>query len=389
MECLAVKSSFIDKIRKGYPWLYTFALHSTKDLPQGTLVYLSDSKKKPFAIAYYNGMSKIACRVLTLDWKTSIDTAFFYHLFSKALSKRECRFKVPYYRLVHAEGDGLPGLIIDRFNDVLVCQIGTAGMEKLKDFWLKALNDLMQPKQIIFRHDALHREKEGLHSTAPVLKNELNTAIQVFEHDITFFASPMDGQKTGWFYDQRENRHWMSHYCKDKSVLDLYTYRGGFGISAAKKGASRVTLVDSSKAALDYAELAAKANHVAECCHYVNEDVFTLLPEYILQKQQFDVVIADPPAFVKQAQHKGQGLRGYQKLAKLCAQIVKEKGLLFIASCSHHANMTDFRKAVETGICKSGRQFTFIRKGGADKDHPIHPLLPENHYLKALLYRLD
>ncbi len=389
MDCLPIKASFVDKIRKGYPWVYTFALAASKELPSGTLVYLGDNKKKPFAIAYYNPKSKIPCRVLSLDWKTNIDKTFFYNLFSKALGKRESRFKVPYYRLVHAEGDGIPGLIIDRFSDVLVCQIGTAGMEKLKNLWISALNDLLQPKQIIFRYDAQTREKEGLTSDEAPVDEEASPALEIIEHDISFFASPFDGQKTGWFYDQRENRHWMSKFCKDKSVLDLYTYRGGFGISAAKQGASAVTLVDSSKSALNYAELAAVKNEVNNKCNFVKEDVFNLLPNYISNQQHFDVVIADPPAFVKQARYKGQGLRGYQKLAKLCAQVVKSNGLLFIASCSHHANMTDFRKAVEAGIAKSGRQFSFIRKGGADKDHPIHPLLPENHYLKALLYRLD
>ncbi|MBS0285899.1 MAG: class I SAM-dependent rRNA methyltransferase [Proteobacteria bacterium] len=387
MDCLAVKSAFVDKIRKGYPWVYTNALVSPKDLESGTLVYLGDTKRKPFAIAYYNPNSKIACRVLTLDWKTTIDSHFFYGLFQKALAKRESRFSVPYYRLVHAEGDGLPGLIIDRYADILVCQVGTAGMENLKSLWLPPLEDLLKPKQIIFKQDLTHRQKEGLNNL-PCEQTSCEP-LQVIEHDTLFFASPIDGQKTGWFYDQRANRHWMAGFCKDKTVLDLYTYSGGFGISAAKKGAKHVTLVDSSKTALTLAQQGATANAVSDKCEFIHENVFNVLAQLEEQNQQFDVVIADPPAFVKHSQHKGAGLRGYQKLAKLCATRVFPQGLLFIASCSHHAPTDEFRKAVEAGITKAGRQFTFIRKGGADKDHPIHPLLPENHYLKALLYQLD
>lgn len=391
MDCLTVKSAYLDKIRQGYPWVYTYALATTPDLPSGSLVYLGDNKRKPFAIAYYNPKSRIACRVLTLDWKAKIDSHFFYHRFAAALSKREARFKVPYYRLIHAEGDALPGLIIDRFNDTLVCQTNTAGMEKLKPLWVQALQESLNPAQIIFRDDINSREKEGLipNEIANQSENVSTPPLQILEHNTVFFASPSNGQKTGWFFDQRENRRWMATFCKNKTVLDLYTYSGGFGISAAKAGAQSVTLVDSSALALSFAELAAKANDVSEKCEYINDNVFTLLPKLHEANQQFDVVIADPPAFVKQAQHKGPGLRGYQKLAKLCATSVSTGGYLFIASCSHHAPMTDFRKAVETGIAKSGRSFTFIRKGGADKDHPIHPMLQENYYLKALLYQLD
>ncbi len=387
MDFLAVKSAYIEKIKKGYPWVYTYALSSLPDFPIGTLVYLTCPKKKPFAIAYFNPNSKIACRVLTLDWKTTIDSSFFFGRFNQALSKREQRFTVPYYRLIHAEGDALPGLIIDRYNDILVCQTNTAGMEKLKPLWTKALTELLKPSSIIYKDNSKAREKEGL--TNHLFSDAPSSAVKVIEHNTTFFATLTTGQKTGWFYDQRENRRWMSSYCKKKTVLDLYTYSGGFGISAAKAGASAVTLVDSSPFALNLATQAAEENLVAQNCRYINEDVFELLPKLHEENEQFDVVIADPPAFIKQAEHKGAGLRGYQKLARMCAMTVKPGGLLFIASCSHHAPLTDFRAAVEAGITKSNRRFTFIRKGGADKDHPIHPMLPENYYLKALLYQLE
>ncbi len=390
MECIPIRSSWIERIRKGYPWVYTHALAANKAIVQpGDLVYLGDSKKKPFAIGYYNSQSKIACRVLTLDWKLKINTEFFFNQFSKALQLREKRFSIPYYRLVHAEGDNLPGLVIDRFGDTLVCQTSTAGMEKLKKYWLPALQQLLNPTRIIFRDDIASRLKEGLTTSISAPIGELEPHISILENGNTFFANPTDGQKTGWFYDHRANREWMSKFCKNKTVLDLYSYSGGFGIAAAKAGATSVKLVDSSQLALSLATMAASENQVLGNCEFIKESVFDLLPELHSQGQLFDVVIADPPAFVKQAQHKGSGLRGYQKLAKQCAQLVAPNGLLFMASCSHHAQTQEFRQAIETGITKGGRTLKFIRKGGADKDHPIHPLLPENHYLKALLYQLD
>lgn len=390
MNSLPIKSQWVEKLQKGYPWVYTHTLASTKITAEpGDLVYLLDGKKRPFAIGYYNPHSKLACRILTLDIKTKIDEDFFFQRFSKALANRERRFNVPYYRLVHAEGDHLPGLVIDRFGDSLVCQTSTAGMERLKPLWLQALNKLLQPKQVIFRDDVPSRQKEGLSCDITAAIGELDSHITVLENNATYFAAPIDGQKTGWFFDQRANRQWVAKHCKEKSVLDLYTYSGGFGILAACQGARIVKLVDASEKALALAEMAARSNQVLAVCEFIQENVFVLLEQLREQNETFDIVIADPPAFVKQAQHKGAGLRGYQKLARLVSQVVAPSGKLFIASCSHHANVTDFRNAVETGIAKSGRKATFLYKGGADKDHPVHPLLPETHYLKALMYELS
>ncbi|MBS0288826.1 MAG: class I SAM-dependent rRNA methyltransferase [Proteobacteria bacterium] len=389
MDCLSLKKPYIDKIRKGYPWVFAQALITPKQsISPGKLVYIGDGKKKPFAIGYYNEHSKIACRILTLAWKTEINTAFFFDRFSKALQLREQKFNAPYYRLVHSEGDLLPGLIIDRFGDTVVCQTGTAGMENLKPVWLEALQHLLKPKCVIFKDNIPSRLKEDLPIQVSIVLGNPEPIISVFEHDHQFFTSLLEGQKTGWFYDQRANRLWLSPYCKNKTVLDLYTYHGGFGIYAAKAGAKNVTLVDSSALAIQHAKMAASANHLSQC-EFINEEVFSLLDQFLAQQKQFEVVIADPPAFVKQLKHQGAGLRGYQKLAKRCAQLVAPKGLLFVASCSHHASNEAFRQAIEMGIHKTGRTFTLLRKGQADSDHPVHPLLPESHYLKALLYQLS
>ncbi|MFI4937827.1 MAG: class I SAM-dependent rRNA methyltransferase [Candidatus Berkiellales bacterium] len=388
---LPIKTLAIEKIQKGYPWVFAQDLQLKKfpAAKPGDLVYLTTPTSEPIAIGYINPLTKLCCRVLTLNTDSTLDENFFLERFTTALSFREHKFSSPFYRLVHAESDALPGLVIDRFGDTLVCQTNTAGMEKLKPLWFSALQTLLKPKRVIFRDDVPLRSKEGLELSISAPIGDLETLIEVEENGLTFYADPKSGQKTGWFYDQRLNRHWIAERACGKTVLDLYTYSGGFGIAAAGKGAKHVTLVDSSEHALMLVKQAATTNHVLSSCELIREQVFLLLPRLIAAKQKFELVIADPPAFVKQANHKAVGLRGYQKLSFLASQLVAPGGMFFIASCSHHATSHDFRQAVEQGIQKAQRQFQLLRKGGADTDHPIHPLLPQTHYLKSLTYKLN
>lgn len=389
---LAVKSAFVERLKKGFPWVYTEALQSKPpSIKQGELVLLTESNNQPFAQAYYNPHSKLACRILTRDLTVKIDEDYFIKLFSDALKRRERHINEPYYRLVHAEGDHLPGLVIDRFGDTLVCQTSTAGMERLKALWVKALQTLLNPQTIIFRDNIKNRESENLKleintlGTAP-FENDL---LLVKENDLSFYADPINGQKTGWFYDQRANRFWIRGRSKGKTVLDLYTFSGGFGISTAKGQAKHVTFVDSSEQALKHAKNAMTLNELATPCEFIQDDVFALLPKMIEQQKTFDIVLADPPAFVKMAHQKMVGLKGYEKLAKLATQVVAKNGILMIATCSHHASTNEFQDAIIKGIAKAGREARLIRKAGADKDHPVNPFLPANHYLKSLAFKLD
>lgn len=389
MTKLPIKSIAVARLRQGYPWVYTpgLAINKPLSIAPGSLVTLIDDTRTPFALGYYNPLTKLACRVLTLSANETIDTAFFKTRFSNAFERRKRFFETPYYRLVHAESDHLPGLIIDRFGDTFVCQTNTAGMERLKPLWFEALIELFKPERVIFKDNAPLRTREGLELTTTAPLGNLEGYIDIIENGLPFYGNPT-GQKTGWFYDHRANRFWVASRAKKQRVLDLYTYHGGFGILAASKGASHVTLVDSSESAINLTQETAKRLELNNC-EFIQSDVFELLDTLIENKTQFDIVIADPPAFVKQANHMGSGLRGYQKLARLASQIVAPNGMLFIASCSHHASSSDFRTAVETGMQKSDRGFRLLRKAGADGDHPIHPQLPETHYLKSLAYRLE
>lgn len=389
MPFLFVKPNVVEHLKRGYPWVFRSDLVRTQppEIEPGALVTLVDAHRQPFAIGFYNSQTSLVCRVLSFSPHDAINIDFFHGRFLRALERRQRFFQVPYYRLVHAESDHLPGLIIDRFDETLVCQTNTAGMERLKPLWLAALIDLIKPARVIFKDDTPSREKEGLALTITTPIGSPIDEIKIIENGLTYY-SQYGGQKTGWFYDHRANRFWIASRTKKKTVLDLYAYQGGFGLLAAAKGAKQVTCVDRSAPALALAHHTANQHGFSQC-EFIQEEIFTWLENAIQKKILFDIVIADPPAFVKQAQHQAAGLRGYQKLARLASQVVAPGGMLFIASCSHHAQPADFRKVVEMGIQKSERAFSLLRKAGADKDHPIHPLLPETQYLKSLAYRLD
>ena len=387
MHSITVRNNAIESIKKGCPWLFSNALLPLeKPIANGTLVTIKSTDHKPLAIGYYNSRTKIACRILSTDTSVAIDEAFFIERFSKALQYRNKLFSKPYYRLIHAEGDRLPGLIIDRYDSVLVCQTTTLGMETLKDYWLKALIQVLNPQTVIFKDDTAVRQTEGLETHITLAYGEAIDDINVLENDQIFSINPMDGQKTGWFFDQRANRAWVKQQAKDKSVLDLYTYCGGFGIQALGGGARSVTFVDRSADAVNHIEKSL-LHFPNQQHHCIKANVYSFLDETIEQGKHFELVIADPPAFIKSKADKGSGLRGYQKLARLCAQVVSKNGILLIASCSHHASLSEFKKEVLAGIQKSGRTVQQIYQGEADKDHPVHPQLKQTRYLKALGFK--
>ncbi len=392
MPHIVIDKDAAKKIEQGYPWVYKSAISWNSQLEQlapGTLVGVRSKQGKSLGMGMLNVHSMISLRMLhNGTGSVTIDEAFFKYRLEQALKKRDTLIKIPYYRLVHSEGDNLPGLIIDRFGDFVVCQTTTTGMEVLKPIWVSALKNLLHPKGIIFRDDTGSRRKEGLRQEVTIDGESPPQPIKVLERDTIYFANLLTGQKTGWFFDQRENRGYAANYAKNQDVLDLYTHSGGFGLAAAQQGAKSVTLVDASSEALTLAQLAAVENKVDSLCCYEEGDIFELLPAWVNEGRAYGLVIADPPAFIKDKLHIPSGLKGYQKLANLCAKLTLPGGVLFIASCSHHAELNTFRRAVETGIQEAGREYKLLRTSFADKDHVIHPQLQQNSYLKALCYRV-
>ncbi len=372
------------RARAGAPWLFSNEIEMSKAVAPGTLVNVLGDDGRGFGTGFFNPKSLIAIRLIDRALDVVADEAFFAQRLARALALRSALYATPYYRLVHSEGDHLPGLTIDRFDDTVVVQITTAGMEMLREPLLAALRKLLKPKHVILRADAPARTLEGLELYVDAADGG---RIVVEENGVRYFADAAQGQKTGWYYDQREHRAFMASLARGKSLLDAYSYTGGFALAAAKAGARDVAGLESSAPAVALAEEAAAANHLA--AKFIKCDVFEELERLCAAHESFDVVIADPPPFVKAKKDLEVGAKAYRKLARLAAQVTAPGGFLFLASCSHNIGMDRLAQECATGITRTGRTARLIRQGGAGPDHPVHPMLPESAYLKALVYALD
>jgi len=380
------------RLRHGSPWLFSNELRMDADakaLPRGSLVRLMSGNGKILGVAQFNPHSLIAARLLTRNKDALIDRGFLARRLARALNLREKLFEAPHYRLVHAEADGLPGLVVDRFDETLVAQLNTAGMQALEAPLVQALNEVLRPAAILARNDSAARQLEGLESEVRPLKGELPGRVELVENGLTFLADPAGGQKTGWFFDQRDNRRFAAGLAKGEAVLDVYSYTGGFALTAAAYGAASVTAVDSSAHALELSAESAARQGVAERVSFERAEAFAFLDAAAQAKRRFGLVVADPPAFVRSKKDLGAGLKGYRKLARLAAPLVSEPGFLCLGCCSHHVSMEQFAAETWAGIREAGRGGRLIRSSGAGPDHPVHPALPETAYLKFLAYALD
>ncbi len=376
----------------GHPWIFSNEVQMTpalKALEPGTTVRVLADDGRAIGTALFNPHTLIAARLVERDPEAVIDRDFLGRRIARALALRGKLLPVPYYRLVHAEADGLPGTVIDRFGDVLVVQANTAGMERLTGELLGALDDVLAPRTVLLRNDSAARGLEGLESYVRVVKGSLDGPIPLVENGARFLADPREGQKTGWFFDQRDNRAAVARLAEGARVLDLYAYCGGFAVQAALAGAADVTAVDRSQPALDLAAQAAELNGVARRCAFRRAEVFEELQRLADARERFGVVIADPPAFIKSKKDLHQGARAYRKLARLAAGLVGPEGFLFVASCSHHIDMAGFAAELRHGLAAAGRSGRVLLSSGAAADHPVHPFLPESAYLKGMLLQLD
>jgi 23S rRNA (cytosine1962-C5)-methyltransferase len=377
------------RARAGSPWIFSNEIRmdeAAKAIAPGAVVNVRGEDGRAFGTGYFNPKSLIAIRLFSEECEVVIDAEFFAARLTRALALRDAVYDKPFYRLFHAEGDGVPGLVIDRFGDTLTVQIGTAGMEKQITAITMALDAVLKPKTVILRADSPSRALEGLDSYVKTLKGE-GHRIAVEENGVRYVADLTEGQKTGWYYDQRDNRAFVAQFAKDKSVLDAFSYTGGFGLLAAKAGASEVVCLDSSAPALAIAEESARTNGVK--IQAVKADVFEELARLKTAEESFDIVLADPPPFVKSKKDLEAGARAYRKLARMAADVTAPNGIVMVASCSHNIPPDRFAAECAAGLSRTGRRAALIRQSGAGIDHPVHPLLPESAYLKALFYALD
>ena len=380
------------RVYAGHPWVFSNEIEMTaelKALPPGTVVTLTDAYERPLGTAMFNPRPLICARVLDRDPDAVIDADWLAARFAVAMNLRDRMFDPPFYRMVHAEADGLPGLIVDRYGDICVVQLNTAGMNALAEDIVAALQQTLSPTGIVLQRDGAARRMEGLDNTAADIIGDLPSPARVLENGVEFLADLSAGQKTGWFFDHRENRARAASLAKGQRVLDVYSYLGGFGLTAAAHGATDVLCIDRSEPALEIAEQTASAAGTADKCRFEKSEAFGALERLGKGGERFGIVIADPPAFVKSRKDLKPGARGYRKLARLSAALVEPGGILCIASCSHHMDAASFAEQVQRGMRDAGRSGRILHAGGAGPDHPVHPNLPESAYLKCLFLQLD
>ncbi len=377
------------RVRAGHPWAFSNEIlmdADAKAIPVGSLATLRAPGGEALALVTFNPHSLIAARVLSTNPEAKVDALFIGRRLTQAAALRDRLIGVPYYRLIHAEADGLPGVIIDRFGDAFVVQVNTAGMDALTPVLLEALEAEFSPTTIILKNDSPVRELEGLTREVVVAKGQAGT-IELIENDARFVADLSEGQKTGWFYDQRDNRRFMAGLAKDARVLDAYCYSGGFGVLAATRGATSVVCLDRSQPALNVAQQAAALNGVDKIVSFRKGEVFETLEKE--KPRSYEVVICDPPAFVKSRKDLKTGAQGYRKLVRLAAPLVTKGGFFFVASCSHLVDAPLFAEQVRRGLRDAERSGRILLSSGAALDHPVHPNLPETAYLKAMVLQLD
>ena len=379
-------------IRFGFPWVYDNELvmdRRSRKIDAGTLGILQDADRNDLGLVAINPNSKIVARVLDSNMDTMIDFDWFRGKFQRALDMRSRLFDRPFYRLIHAESDGLPGVIIDRFDDHFVVQPNAAWADRLMDALVEALVDVTGARVVIKNASGRTRGLEGLDDLSQVLRGDVPSApIQVPMNGAIYMADLAGGQKTGLFFDQRPNHAFAAALSKGARVLDVFSHVGGFSLAALAAGADHAVAVDGSAAALDLAMQGAAAMGVRDRFVTRRGDAFDVMTQLVEEGAQFDVVICDPPAFASSKPALEAGLRAYERVARLAAQLVTDGGYVGLCSCSHAADLAKFRAASIRGIGRAGRKSALIHTGFAGPDHPLHPQLAESGYLKSLFFRL-
>ncbi|HUF86843.1 MAG TPA: class I SAM-dependent rRNA methyltransferase, partial [Thermohalobaculum sp.] len=379
------------RLAEGAPWAFADEIamdRRTKALEPGTLVRLVQGER-PLGVAAFNPLSTIAARLLDADPEARIDAAWLATRLRRALALRARLFAAPFYRLVHAEGDGLPAIIADRYGDTLVLQPNAAWAERLLAPLSDALIEVTGARNLVVNATSRVRQLEGLETYHTVTRGGVDGPIRVEMNGAVYLADVTQGQKTGLFYDQRPNHAFAARLAGGARVLDVFAHAGGFSLAALAAGAERALAIDSSAPALALAEEGARLSGLAGGFATRRADAFDALRALAGEGARFDLVICDPPAFAPHKAALAAGLRAYERVARLAAPLVAPGGWLALCSCSHAVDPEEFHRANARGIARAGRGAALVRSGRAGPDHPSHVALPETSYLKALFYRLD
>lgn len=391
MKSLVLRRGEDRRIRAGHLWVFSnevdVAKSPLKEFEAGESVRVLDTGGRPLGTAYINPASLICARMVSRKPDVELNADLLRQRFARALDLREALIGEPYYRLVFGEGDFLPGLVVDRFGDVAAAQITTAGMEAHRDDIASILGDMLGLKSLLWRNDTGSRELEGLPRYVEAAFGTPPDDVELVESGARFMAPLAGGQKTGWFYDQRENRVAAARFAKNATVLDAFCYVGSFGVMAAKAGASAVTFLDASQVALDYAVRNAALN--ATCpVDTVQGDAMDTLRALRESGRKFDMVCIDPPAFIKRRKDAKAGLAAYQKVNELALDLVEDGGTLVTCSCSQHLERASLRRVLAHAASRRKAQVQIVYQGHQGPDHPAHPAMLETDYLKCFIARV-
>ena len=386
LPVLKLKRGEDRRLRAGHLWIFsnevdTQATPLTQFEP-GAAVQVHSDRDQFLGFAYVNPRTLIAARIVGRDAAYPLDASLLVHRLRVALALRERLYREPYYRLVFGESDGLPGLVVDRYGDILVAQSGTAGIDRLRGDIEAALTKVVGNLTVVWKNDSSARELEGLEMSVAAPDE-----VKVREQGCDFVAPLAQGQKTGWFYDQAANRERLRRYLPPAArVLDVCSYVGAWAVTALKGGAGSAACVDSSATALAYVERNARANGVS--VEAIRDDAFDALKALQEQGARYDVVILDPPAFAKRKKDAPQAQAAYRKLNQLALPLIDRDGLLVSCSCSYHMGADDLVAAIQSAARHASRFVQVLEQGGQSPDHPVHPAIPETRYLKSFFCRV-
>ncbi|MBX2879181.1 MAG: class I SAM-dependent rRNA methyltransferase [Granulosicoccus sp.] len=378
------------RLLAGHLWVFSneidVATTPLKSFEPGEIINILSSRGDNLGTGYINPHSLIAARLCSRD-KHGLSKDWFRARLRAALELRELVYDKPFYRLVHGEGDLLPGLVIDRFDQVVVMQVTTAGMEQHIDLVVELLGDLLSPQCVVLRNDNTIRELEHLTLYQRTELGQTPEQLSVEENGLRYEAAVVDGQKTGWFYDHRDNRAAIHPYVKNKRVLDCYSYLGAWGLNALAQGASEAVCVDSSLPALQAAQDNAALNGFTGSLHTRHGDAVEALRELFQENERFDVVVLDPPAFIKRKKDFRAGFNQYELINRLAVRLLRSGGTLVSASCSQPLQSSDLSGAMLRGARRNKVELQLLQSLGQARDHPVNAAMPETAYLKGFIAR--
>lgn len=390
MNTLRISDRAEKRLKSGHLWIYSNEIDNQKTplkaVALGEQVLIESQQGKQLAFAVINPHALICGKILSRQ--APFDIPQLKLRIENALKLREQCFAKPYYRLLYAEGDYLPGLIIDRYNDICVVQVNSLGLEPFCQAIAEILQELIQCKGVLFRNDGQSREQEGFAKIDNLLIGDVPDFVELEENGTRFLAPVQAGQKTGWFYDHRDNRQKISQLAKGKKVLDVFSYIGGWGIQTLQAGAKSLHAIDASEFALDCLANNAALNGFADKVTTLQGNAFDAMAALIDSDERFDIVVLDPPAFIKKKKDYNSGLNAYRKGNDLALRLLKKDGYLVSASCSMHLPEDDLQECVQRSSRQNDKPLSLIYRGGHAADHPIHPAIKETQYLKAQIYRL-